>query len=129
MELAEFAKEMGEDIKGDSGYSSIGVVMGATYPQEAEVMKKIYPDCFKLVPGFKAQGGTADEAVVSVNEDGFGFVANSSRGTNYAYHEVSKSNHQCDPRFFAKAIADETREERDALNTSVKKRIGKLPWE
>jgi len=129
MVLAEFAKEMGKDIKGERGYSSVGVVMGATFPEEAAVMKDIYPDCIKLVPGFKAQGGTADAAVVSVNKDGFGLVANSSRGTNYAYHAVSKSSYQCDPRFFAKAVAEETKEERDALNASVKKLNGRLPWE
>ena len=103
--------------------------MGATFPEEAVIMKDIYPDCIKLVPGFKAQGGSADAAVVSANKDGFGFVANSSRGINYAYHAISKSGHQCDPRFFAKAVAKEAKEERDALNASIKKLNGKLPWE
>lgn len=128
MALAEIVRLMGLDAIGENGYSSIGVVMGATYPEDAEIMKAIIPNAFKLVPGFKAQGGRADEAVVSVNDDGFGFVANSSRGTNYAYHAVSKSQFQRDPRFFATASALEAKEERDALNESVFKRLGKLAW-
>lgn len=128
MKLAEFAKEMGEEVVGERGYSSVGVVMGATFPEEAEIMKKIYKWCIKLVPGFKAQGGTADNAVVSVNEDGFGFIANSSRGIDYAWADVSKSEYQCDPRFFAWAVANEAEQECNALVRSVEKRIGRLPW-
>lgn len=129
MLLAKIAVALGELAgKGKNGYYPIGVVMGATFPQEAEIMKAIIPNAFKLVPGFKAQGGKADEAVVSVNDDGFGFIANSSRGTNYAYHSVSKSDFQRDVRFFATASGLEAKQERDALNESVLLRIGKLPW-
>ena len=129
MVLARIAVALGEMAgKGENGYAPVGVVMGATYPQDAEIMKAIIPRAFKLVPGFKAQGGKADEAVVSVNDDGFGLVANSSRGTNYAYLPVSKSAFQRDARFFATASTFEAAEERKALNESVLARIGKLPW-
>jgi orotidine-5'-phosphate decarboxylase len=129
MVLAKIAVALGELAgKGTYGYAPIGVVMGATFPQEAEIMKAIVPHGIKLVPGFKAQSGTADDAVVSVNDDGFGFIANSSRGTNYAYHPVSKSRFQDDSRFFATAASLEAQEEQVALNASVLHRIGKLPW-
>jgi len=129
MLLAKIAVVLGELAgKGKYGYSPIGVVMGATYPRDAEIMKTIIPFGFKLVPGLKAQGGKAEETVVSVNDDGFGFIGASSRGTSYAYHPVSKSEFQRDARFFATAAALETKQERDALNEAVLRRIGKLPW-
>ena len=129
MFLAKIAVALGELAgKGENGYYPIGVVMGATFPQDAEIMKAIIPYGFKLVPGLKAQGGKADEAVVSVNDDGLGFIGASSRGTSYAYNPVSKSEFQRDARFFATAAALETKQERDALNDAVHRRIGKLPW-
>lgn len=129
MVLAKIAVALGELAgRGKNGYYPVGVVMGATYPEEAEIMKEIIPYGFKLVPGLKAQGGKADEAVVSVNNDGFGFIGASSRGTSYAYDPVSKSEFQRDARFFATAAALETKQERDALNKAVLRRIGKLPW-
>lgn len=126
--LAKKVGEMGEESKGENGYSSIGVVMGATYPEDAPKMKEILPMAFKLIPGFGAQGGEADEAVVCVNNDGFGIIPNNSRGTNYAWHPRFKSEFQCDPRSYALAAANASRQARDALNEAVKRRIGKLPW-
>jgi len=129
MKLARKIKEMGEEAKGDNGYSSFGVVMGATYPEDATKMKEILPMAFKLIPGFGAgQGGKPDEAVVCVNEDGFGIIPNNSRGTNYAWHPRFKSEFQCDPRSYALAAAKASEQARDALNDAVRRRVGKLPW-
>ncbi len=128
VKLAKKIREMGEGAKGENGYSSIGVVLGATYPEDAPLMKDILPHAFKLIPGFGVQGGVADDAVVCVNDDGFGIVPNNSRGTNYAYHPKFKSEFQCDPKSFALAAANASRQARDSLNESVKRRIGKLPW-
>jgi len=128
IKLAKKIREMGEEIKGKNGYSSIGVVMGATYPEDAPIMKDILPWAFKLVPGFGVQGSGADDAVVCVNKDGFGIIPNNSRGTNYAWHPKFKSEFQCKPTSFALAAASASRQARDALNAAVLKRIGKLPW-
>jgi orotidine-5'-phosphate decarboxylase len=126
--LAKRVKEMGESAKGENGYSSIGVVMGATYPEDAPIMKEVLPYAFKLIPGFGVQKGTADDAVVCVNDDGFGIIPNNSRGTNYAWHPKFKSEFQCNPSSFALAAANASKQARDALNAAVLKRIGKLPW-
>jgi len=129
VKLAKLIKELGEEVKGENGYSSIGVVMGATYPEDAAIMKEILPMAFKLIPGFGAgQGGKPDEAVVCINEDGFGIIPNNARGTNYARHPKFKSEFQCKPTSFTLAAASASKQARDALNASVLKRIGKLPW-
>jgi len=128
--LAEIVEAMGKKAVGEKGYSSVGVVMGATYPKEAEQMKKIIPKAFKLIPGFGAgQKGKAEDAVVSINDDGFGGIINNSRGTNYAWHEKFKTGFECDEKDFAIAAAKACEQARDSLNEAVKKKIGKLPWE
>jgi orotidine-5'-phosphate decarboxylase len=128
IKLAKKVRELGESVRGENGYSSVGVVMGATYPEDASIMKEILPDAFKLIPGFGIQKGTADDAVVCVNDDGFGIIPNNSRGTNYAYHPRFKMEFQCDPRSYSLAAAKASQQARDALNAAVLKRIGKLPW-
>ena len=51
--------EWGKDTIGESGYSSVGAVVGATYPEMGKVLRKIMPKSFILVPGYGAQGGKA----------------------------------------------------------------------
>ena len=48
---------------GETGWSSLGVVVGATYPGEAERIRQIMPRTLFLVPGYGAQGGDAAGAV------------------------------------------------------------------
>jgi len=127
--LAKKIAEMGKAAIGDNGYSSFGVVMGATYPEDAPKMKEVLPMAFKLVPGFGfGQGGKPDDAVLCVNDDGFGIIPNNSRGTNYAWHPDFKSEFKCDPRSYALAAAKASQQARDALNDAVYRKIGKLPW-
>ena len=72
--------EWDKDAIGESGYSSVGAVVGATYPEMGKVLRKIMPKSFILVPGYGAQGGKADDQVHYFKEDGLGAIVNSSRG-------------------------------------------------
>ena len=74
-----------QECKGKSGYSSIGAVVGAQFPAQAITLRKIMSNSIFLVPGYGAQGGTANELVNCFNEDGYGAVVNSSRGIIYSY--------------------------------------------
>jgi orotidine-5'-phosphate decarboxylase len=103
--------------------------MGATYPKEAEGMKKIVPFAIKLIPGVGLQGAGPDDAVVSVNEDGFGIMVNNARQVDYAYHQIAKMQTKYDPREYVIASAEAAKQTKDALNASVKKKLGFLPWE
>ena len=70
-----------------NGYSDVGAVVGATYPEMGEVLRRIMPKAYILVPGYGAQGGTADELKPFVNKDGLGAIVNSSRGIIAAYKQ------------------------------------------
>ena len=76
-ELAGMVEEWGKGTEGEYGYSNVGVVMGATYPEDATRMREILPNAMFLVPGYGAQGGGADDAVRGVNKDGLGCIVSS----------------------------------------------------
>ena len=84
--VAEKVASWGEELMGDS-YSYIGAVVGATYPKMGEVLRKIMPKTFILVPGYGAQGGKGADLVHFFNEDGLGAIVNSSRGIICAYKQ------------------------------------------
>ena len=85
--VGEKVAEWGEDHMGGSGYSYIGAVVGATYPEMGAVLRKLMPKTFILVPGYGAQGGKGKDLVNFFNEDGLGAVVNSSRGIIAAYKQ------------------------------------------
>ena len=82
--IARVLNELGEGLVGQSGYSSIGAVIGATFPKEGNRLRKLMPKAVILVPGYGAQGGSAKAAAECFNEDGLGAIVNSSRGITYA---------------------------------------------
>lgn len=82
--MAELVNKWGEGTEGSSGYKSVGAVVGATYPKEAEVLRKIMPKSIFLVPGYRAQGGGADDAMPCFNKDGRGAIIHSARGVIFA---------------------------------------------
>ena len=84
--VGEKVAEWGADHMGD-GYSYIGAVVGATYPEMGKVLRKIMPKTFILVPGYGAQGGQGKDLVHFFNEDGLGAIVNSSRGIIAAYKQ------------------------------------------
>lgn len=84
--VGEKVAEWGEEHMGDS-YSYIGAVVGATYPEQGKLLRKVMPKSFILVPGYGAQGGKGKDLVHFFNEDGLGAIVNSSRGIIAAYKQ------------------------------------------
>ena len=77
----------GSDFIGASGLSSVGAVVGATYPVQARRARELMPAATILVPGYGTQGGTATDTVASARADGTGFIVNASRSLMYAYQK------------------------------------------
>lgn len=78
--------EWGEEHMGDT-YSYVGAVVGATYPEQGKILRKIMPKTYILVPGYGAQGGKGADLVHYFNADGLGAIVNSSRGIIAAYKQ------------------------------------------
>ncbi len=69
----------------DGKYSNVGAVVGATYPKMGEILRRIMPKSYILVPGYGAQGGTGRDLKPFFDKDGLGAIINSSRGIIAAY--------------------------------------------
>ncbi|MBI5421546.1 orotidine-5'-phosphate decarboxylase [Candidatus Peregrinibacteria bacterium] len=83
--VAGLVEGWGRDLIGESGYSSVGAVVGATYPEDAHNLRLLMPNQIILVPGYGAQGGTAEDVKPNFHENGTGAIVNSSRGIIFAY--------------------------------------------
>lgn len=85
--MAELVASWGNNSVGENGYSNVGAVVGATWPEQAESIRRILPHTYFLVPGYGAQGGTAKDVARSFNSDGLGAVVNASRSIMCAYQK------------------------------------------
>lgn len=85
--MAALVASLGSASVGESGYSNVGAVVGATYPDEARALRQIMPQQIFLVPGYGAQGGTAADAAASFKADGTGAIVNASRSVIFAHKE------------------------------------------
>jgi len=87
----------GEALRGGSPYSPIGAVVGATYPIQATILRRLMPHTLFLVPGYGAQGGKAEDLPHFFDKEGMGAGVNSSRGIIFAHQ------HSAEPEKFAEA--------------------------
>ena len=85
--VAEAVVGWGADLVGDSGFSSVGAVVGATHPAELARMRALMPRAPLLLPGYGAQGAGAADVVAGFDERGRGALVNSSRGILYAWRQ------------------------------------------
>ena len=83
--VGALVSEWGEPFIGKYGYSSIGGVVGATYPEQGKKLREQLPHTFFLVPGYGAQGATAKDLAGCFDKEGRGAIVNSSRGIIAAY--------------------------------------------
>lgn len=83
--MGELVSNWGKDSIGRYGYSNVGAVVGATYPEEAEILRGEMSHTFFLIPGYDAQGGSAKMLKRCFDGRGLGGVVNNSRGIICAY--------------------------------------------
>ena len=83
--LGKLVEKWGRDLIGDHGYSSVGAVVGATYPAELMDLRKTMPHTPLLVPGYGAQGAGGAAVVNAFDGNGLGAIINSSRALMGAY--------------------------------------------
>ena len=113
--MAELVVKWGEGTEGTYGYSAVGAVVGATYPQQAQRLREIMANTYFLVPGYGAQGATAADVAVSFKKDGLGAIVNSSRAIMCAYKKSDLSEQE-----YGKAAKDEAYAMGKAINEAIK---------
>jgi len=90
--VAQVVAKNGAGSVGVSGYSVLGAVVGATKPEDAARLRELMPQQIFLVPGFGAQGGSADDVRACFKSDGSGAIITASRSIIYAYEKSSEPN-------------------------------------
>lgn len=106
------------DVNGVAEYPMVGAVVGATHPKQAEELRKRMGKTFFLVPGYGAQGATADDVACNFDQKGLGAIVNSSRGIMNAY----KSNRWKDEyseETWAEAARAEAIRATDEINEAI----------
>lgn len=91
-QIASWVSTWAEQLKGDSGYSSIGVVAGLTHPKEAHALRKLLPHSYLLLPGLGAQGGKATDALQCFDKNGLGALLIAARSIIFAYDREPYKN-------------------------------------
>jgi orotidine-5'-phosphate decarboxylase len=112
--IAGVLNELGDDLVGESGYSGVGAVIGATFPEEGRRLRTLMPKALILVPGYGAQGGSAKAAAECFNDDGLGAIVSSSRGITYGFNDRSISRNA-----FVTLVRENTRRMVDEVNAAV----------
>jgi orotidine-5'-phosphate decarboxylase len=113
--IAGVLNELGQELTGESGYSPIGAVIGATFPEEGRRLRALMPKALILVPGYGAQGGSAKSAAECFNDDGLGAIVNSSRGITYAFGDPEISREA-----FVRSVRENTLRMIAEVNSAVK---------
>lgn len=104
--VADLVNRWGQEAMGTYGYSRIGAVVGATYKEQGQALRKRLPHTFFLVPGYGAQGGKGEDLKGYFDQDGIGIIVNSSRGIIAAYQ---KDEEFCGPSEVGPEFAEASR--------------------
>ena len=116
IQIAKLINKWGNNLHISSSFHNLGVVVGATYPDELKAIRKIVKNSFILIPGYGAQGATVKDVKCGFNEDGMGGIVNSSRGIIYAYAKNKK--------YSPEKFGDAAREEIIKMNNELNQEIG-----
>lgn len=86
--MGDYAEQWGESLRGEYGYSAVGAVVGATYPEQGSALRRRLAHTFFLVPGYGAQGASGKDLRGCFDKDGNGAVVNASRSLLTAHKKA-----------------------------------------
>lgn len=89
--IGKMVEELAVGTEGEHGYTRFGAVVGATNPEQLKTLRSELPNTFFLVPGYGAQGGSAEDVQYAFHAGGKGAIINSSRGLMCAWERTGKN--------------------------------------
>lgn len=114
--VGQLCEEWGESLPGKYGYSGVGAVVGATYPEQLVELRGELTRTFFLVPGYGAQGGGAKDVAPAFDSNGLGAIINASRSILCAWQKTGVLEQD-----YAKAAAQEAIRMRDEIVAEIGK--------
>ncbi|MBP7401575.1 MAG: orotidine-5'-phosphate decarboxylase [Clostridia bacterium] len=115
--VADQVARWGAGILGRCGYSSVGAVVGATWPEQAESLRRRLPGVPFLIPGYGAQGGAAADVCAGFDATGGGALVNASRSLMCAWRKTA----DMDKERFDEACRAEAVRMRDEIRLALEK--------
>lgn len=117
--VAGLVNEWGKDMIGEYGYSAMGAVVGATYPEQLKELRTKMPNTYFLIPGYGAQGGKAEDIALGF-KDSIGGIVNASRSLMCAYKKEEYKEKYSEEEY-GLATREEAIKMRDELNKAINK--------
>ena len=109
--MGDMTAKLGKGTEGRYGFHLAGAVVGATYPSDMRELRRRLEHTFFLVPGYGAQGGTAEDVQYAFNKYGHGAIVNASRSIMCAWQKTGRdgTDYQEAARAAAVAMRDDIR--------------------
>ena len=114
IQMAKLVRKWSNQLRQFNGYNNLGVVVGATYPNELKKIREILRNSFILLPGYGTQGATAKDIKYGFDSRALGGIVNSSRGIMFAYNK-----RKYPPRRFGDAAREEIMEMNRLINKEI----------
>lgn len=115
--MGAMCEQWGSQTENNYGYSRVGAVVGATYPEQLAKMRQKMPHTFFLVPGYGAQGGGANDVAGAFDKNGLGAIVNSSRAILTAWKKAGTDG---------KDFAEQARKAALAMKEDIMGVVGKI---
>jgi orotidine-5'-phosphate decarboxylase len=112
--VGDLNERIAKGTQGKYGYTMAGAVVGATYPSDLRALRKRLEHTFFLVPGYGAQGGTAEDVQYAFDKYGHGAIVNASRSILCAWQKTGGDGHD-----FAQAARNAAIAMRDEIKRYV----------
>jgi len=119
--IAQTIRDFGVDLIGESGYSSVGAVIGATFPEDAQRLRALLPQSIILVTGYGAQGASSEGAAACFNADGLGAIVNSSRAITYSF-----GNENVTKEKLVESVRENTLRMRDEIAATLNRLVARV---
>jgi len=103
--VGDLTQRLGKDTAGKYGYTLAGAVVGATYPSDLRQLRRRLEQTFFLVPGYGAQGGTAEDVQYAFDKYGHGAIVNASRSILCAWQKTGRDGKDYQDAARAAAVA------------------------
>jgi orotidine-5'-phosphate decarboxylase len=88
--LGRMIHELGQDLVGERGLSSVGAVVGATHPRAVGEARRLIPQAVLLLPGVGAQGGSPADLARAFTSGPASALVSASRSVLYAFRSTGQ---------------------------------------
>ena len=115
VQMARLVRKWSKSLNVILNYHNLGVVVGATFPNELKIIRELLNQSFLLIPGYGHQGAQAKDIKNGFHSDGLGGIVNASRSIIFSYYK--------NPKYTPEKFSLAAREEIIQMNKDINQEI------